>query len=300
MSGGVLPGWYPDPAAPETQRYWDGEQWVGAALPVEVPDPPTPPPAVATPAFPATAPAGQPSAPGTADYARLPFPAAHTGHGDAPRGPQTDERIQAAPPEVGYLAPVGLRLVARLIDIAAVAVLCIVVNSYFFVSYYREVSPQFDAFVRALQQGKPMPQITESAEAKRLSVIMVVTAIALWFAYEVPGTANTGQTLGKRLLGIRVVRLGGQPLTFWTSTRRWFVLGLPALLLQACGLPLQMIDCAWCTWDKPLRQCLHDKGPQTVVVMAADRRGSVNPPMTNHPAPGDVAGPANKDAGPND
>ncbi len=29
----VAPGWYKDPADPTTQRYWDGEGWLGAALP---------------------------------------------------------------------------------------------------------------------------------------------------------------------------------------------------------------------------------------------------------------------------
>jgi hypothetical protein len=34
-------GWYADPAAPETQRYWDGGGWVGPALPAGVPAPPS-------------------------------------------------------------------------------------------------------------------------------------------------------------------------------------------------------------------------------------------------------------------
>ncbi|PWR17456.1 hypothetical protein DKT69_00105, partial [Micromonospora sicca] len=28
----VQPGWYVDPAAPETRRYWDGEGWIGAPI----------------------------------------------------------------------------------------------------------------------------------------------------------------------------------------------------------------------------------------------------------------------------
>ncbi|MGH8792510.1 MAG: DUF2510 domain-containing protein, partial [Stackebrandtia sp.] len=50
----IEPGWYKDPASPQTQRYWDGEQWIGKAVPVDVepperpevepaPPPPTPP-----------------------------------------------------------------------------------------------------------------------------------------------------------------------------------------------------------------------------------------------------------------
>jgi hypothetical protein len=33
------PGWYPDPAAPDMQRYWDGDGWVGTSLPVNDPAP---------------------------------------------------------------------------------------------------------------------------------------------------------------------------------------------------------------------------------------------------------------------
>ncbi|MEU7927272.1 RDD family protein [Micromonospora sp. NPDC049801] len=51
----VEPGWYVDPADRETRRYWDGEGWLGAAIPVDAtppdgPPPPEPPPVPVTPA----------------------------------------------------------------------------------------------------------------------------------------------------------------------------------------------------------------------------------------------------------
>ena len=51
------------------------------------------------------------------------------------------------------------------------------------------------------------------SKARRIELIMTLISIGLWFAYEVPGTANNGQTLGKRLLGIKVARLDGGPIT---------------------------------------------------------------------------------------
>ena len=30
MSSGPMPGWYPDPEAPDRQRFWDGTQWTEA------------------------------------------------------------------------------------------------------------------------------------------------------------------------------------------------------------------------------------------------------------------------------
>lgn len=36
----AAPGWYPDPAQPGQQRYWDGTQWVGTPAPVAQAQPP--------------------------------------------------------------------------------------------------------------------------------------------------------------------------------------------------------------------------------------------------------------------
>ena len=35
----VTPGWYKDPAEPTTQRYWDGDGWVGGSLPLDATPP---------------------------------------------------------------------------------------------------------------------------------------------------------------------------------------------------------------------------------------------------------------------
>lgn len=32
--GGAIPGWYPDPSAPGTQRYWDGSAWTDHTAPI--------------------------------------------------------------------------------------------------------------------------------------------------------------------------------------------------------------------------------------------------------------------------
>jgi uncharacterized RDD family membrane protein YckC len=63
-------------------------------------------------------------------------------------------------------------------------------------------------------------------------------------------TAMTGFTVGKRLLGLRVVRLDGRPVGFGWSLMR-------VLLLLAVVPPLAL--------DKDLRG-LHDKAANTVVI----------------------------------
>ncbi|MBO0871596.1 MAG: DUF2510 domain-containing protein, partial [Micromonosporaceae bacterium] len=39
----IGPGWYKDPAEPTTQRYWDGEGWIGDPLPLSATPPEGPP-----------------------------------------------------------------------------------------------------------------------------------------------------------------------------------------------------------------------------------------------------------------
>jgi uncharacterized RDD family membrane protein YckC len=286
---GVSPGWYRDPAAPETQRYWDGEQWLGAPIPADATPPATPPvaPQPAAPWTPPNEPAapwkpsgeaaspwkpsGEPAAPWkpSDEPARLPpnFPtAAPTSPPPVPAPAPAPAGRAPLPPGI-MLAPLGTRLIARFIDLSAIILLNVLVNGYFFYLYYQEMAPISTAWANALLNGDPLPALTESDKAQQLKLIMAVISIGLWFAYEVPATANSGQTLGKRLLGIKVTRIDGQPFTFWQSIRRWFIVGLPSII-GACAWPLSILDALWCTWDRPAQQCLHDKVVQTVVVLA--------------------------------
>jgi uncharacterized RDD family membrane protein YckC len=296
----VSPGWYPDPAEPETQRYWNGEQWVGEHLPIGVEPPEGPltapaPPAQSLPTPPA------PPAPGQPGQAGQPggwYPApgqpgpGQPGHGQPGPGQPTPGQSggwypgpgQAGPGQpgpgqpggwypapgqpgvpvpgqAGALAPLANRLAARVIDGVAMFLLNVVVNGYFVYQLYQELLPS----VRAIELGETPPAAT--AHANNLSLVIALVAMALWFAYEVPAIAATGQTLGKRLVGIRVVAVDGEQMTFRRSIQRWAPQGLP-LLLWGILFVFQLLDAAWCLWDKPLRQCLHDKAARTIVVTA--------------------------------
>jgi uncharacterized RDD family membrane protein YckC len=166
------------------------------------------------------------------------------------------------------LAPLGPRLVARLIDIGVVLLLNVVVNGWFVWRYVQEVAPVYRAALRAPGTAyTDLPQPGPQADGLMVAILLI--AVALWFAYEVPATRNNGQTLGKRLMGVKVVGLGEQQqLSFGQSMRRWNTLGLPVFLWYCCflGLLLQLIDCAFPLFDRPLRQALHDKRALTVVV----------------------------------
>ncbi|MBB5823974.1 RDD family protein [Micromonospora carbonacea] len=327
----IAPGWYVDPADPDTRRYWDGEGWIGAPIPVDATPPEGPPPvespapaspapgpggpAAPTTSGPAPGPAGAPPAPGPfpgwpgtgqppfpgqpgqpAGTGQPPYPGQPPGPvGGPPYGPlpgQPGAPGQGYPPGWAYpgwpgpppaprphglpLASFGARFVARLIDFGVVFLLNAVVNGWFVYRYVEEVTPYFREVLRRSMAGDTstdgLPQPGEQAGGLQVAILLIATA--LWFAYEVPAMAGNGQTLGKRLLGVRAVPVeADQPLGFGRALRRWSTLGLPTLLWYCCGfgLLLQLVDALSPLFDHPLRQALHDKRAQTVVVRLPPR-----------------------------
>ncbi|WFE26314.1 RDD family protein [Solwaraspora sp. WMMD791] len=290
----ISPGWYKDPADPSTQRYWDGGGWIGAPLPADATPPDGPPPAEEPPSPPAQP---VPAAPTAPTPVAAPPPPGHPlpghplpGHplpGHPPPGYPPPGYPAPPPgyPTPGYpayypppeprphglaLAPLGARLAARLIDIGAVLLLNVVINGWFVWQFVVESWPVWaEIWQRSLagdRSTEGLPQVTERASG--LQMVIILLAAAIWWAYEVPAVANTGQTLGKRLTRLKIVPVepGGQ-LGFARSFRRWNTLGLPTLLWICCvGFVLQFIDCVYLLFDRPLRQALHDKSARTVVV----------------------------------
>ena len=67
-----------------------------------------------------------------------------------------------------------------------------------------------------------------------------------------------GQTVGKRMMGVRVVRLDGEPITWWTAFERAGG--------YAAGLATGLLGFAQVWWDAN-RQAIHDRIVGTVVVL---------------------------------
>jgi uncharacterized RDD family membrane protein YckC len=85
------------------------------------------------------------------------------------------------------------------------------------------------------------------------------SAIGLWSVYfTVALTLTGGRTVGKKAMGLRVLRLDGGPITWWFAFERagGYVAGIATGLLGFAQI--------W--WD-PNRQCVHDKIGGTVVVI---------------------------------
>jgi uncharacterized RDD family membrane protein YckC len=282
----IAPGWYKDPADPTTQRYWDGEGYLGEPIPADAtpPDGPPPVPAPVPAAPPAPAAADGPPVPDTftvsaGTLTSPPPPASTAGDASAPAWPPAyppgypppgyrPRRAMPPPRPHGFLlAGAGRRLAARAIDIAAVLGLCAIANAWFAYQWWQAYLPYLRDALRAQLNGASLPEPPSSVFS--LIVMMCLVATAVWFSYEVPGSANTGQTLGKRLVGIKVMRIeSGDRLGFGRAFTRWGRLGLPTMFWWCWGVGflLQALDCLFVLIDRPLRQALHDKAAGTVVV----------------------------------
>ncbi|MFJ2189522.1 RDD family protein [Kitasatospora sp. NPDC087861] len=88
---------------------------------------------------------------------------------------------------------------------------------------------------------------------------------AIYLLYEALMLSRDGQTLGKKAMHIRVAMLidGNKP-TQAAAWTRAAVYILPAVL--CCAALWWIIDGLFGVFDKPYRQCIHDKAAKTVVV----------------------------------
>ncbi|GIE90451.1 RDD family protein [Actinoplanes regularis] len=325
-------GWYKDPADTSTQRYWDGEGWLGQAIPADAvaPDgppveaePPTAAPPVAAPQpqpfapptpHPGWAPPGaqppagwqqpppgwqqphpgwqQPPHQGTQPPAGWQQP--HPGwqqpppQGTQPPAPGWHQHPQdwyqpppTAQPPHAYLYPtpearphglalagLGQRLAARLIDIAVVLVLNVVINGWFVYQWWQDFYPMYSHYLDQVMAGTEPDMLQPTPRMQSLQMTIILIATLLWLLYEAPAIAGRGQTLGKMLMGIKVVDLDNiKPIGFRRAFGRWAQLGAWTLLWWCLvGFVVQLLDSLSPTFDPRLRQAWHDKVARTVVV----------------------------------
>jgi len=136
------------------------------------------------------------------------------------------------------LAPIARRLAARIIDGVIVA-LPIVVALF---------------------------STTDVNDTTTLSIPLwfALAALVLGALYEITLTATMGQTVGKRLLGIKVVHLSDGDVPGWGSATIRYLLptavgALPIVQFLALVVYLRAL------WD-PMRQGFHDRAAGTIVV----------------------------------
>jgi uncharacterized RDD family membrane protein YckC len=303
------PGWYKDPAEPTTQRYWDGEGWVGDPLPIDVTPPPGPPAEVPAPAARTVTEPPVPSAPpvppapvGTPwtgpprtapPWAGTP-PGAGARPGTKPPGVPIPPGMVLPPgahwaypfavplPHGLPVAPLGLRCLARVIDFFVVLGLNVVGNGWLVFLFFSDVWPVLAVLWAQATGAAPPTQVLPAVPDRTdwLRLLIPLVAVALWFAYEVPAIARGGQTLGKRMVGIKVMALESQqPIGFVRAMRRWNPLGLPGLLWTVCGLGflIQLFVSLSPVLGGPLHLGLYDRSAGTVVVHSGRKGHEITP-----------------------
>ncbi|MFE3030116.1 RDD family protein [Streptomyces canus] len=175
-----------------------------------------------------------------------PYSAPPPPYGGAPGGDPYGGGSSPTDPLAGMppLAPSGRRTLARIIDMILVAIVVGLVTWGFGVNEY-------DVNGDKVEYGKSLGQS--------------LVAAVLYIAYDTIMITRSGQTLGKKWLGMRVANLdNGSTPSAQTNLIRAAVLWIPFAFCCACIWTA--ISGGWSYFDKPYKQGLHDKAAKTVVV----------------------------------
>ncbi|MGV9312497.1 RDD family protein [Streptomyces sp. NPDC003691] len=196
---------------------------------------------------------------GAASWAQQPPGAAAAEPPVVPWKPPVDDpflsmaRAQAAARPAGL----GRRLVARLIDTAVLGGLVGAVAVPLVTGAIDHVNGKIEAAERS---GETVTVWLLDGTTGVQSGILLAALLVLGVLYEALPTAKWGRTLGKKVCGISVVDIEShEPPSFGAALRRWLVYS--GLGLIAVGV----VNVVWCLFDRPWRQCWHDKAARTFV-----------------------------------
>ncbi|MER7976025.1 RDD family protein [Streptomyces sp. NPDC095817] len=238
-----------------------------APAPAPAPTSAPAPAAPASPAVPQQLGPATPMAPGSGggqpswaqQVHRLAGEPAEEGAPVTPWKPPVEDVFQAAARRQSAARPAGIgrRLAARLLDTLVLAAV---------------------TGVAAVPLGtRAMDHIDEKIDAAKLSGEKVtvwlldgttsvcfggILAVLLVFGvlYDALPTAKWGRTLGKKLCGVEVRDIEAhEPPTFGRALGRWLVFSVPGLLVVG------VVGVLWGLFDRPWRQCWHDKVAHTFV-----------------------------------
>jgi uncharacterized RDD family membrane protein YckC len=162
----------------------------------------------------------------------------------------------------GYpLAEFTDRLVARLIDGLILGAISLVFVIPIYLVVFVSVIP-----TATVVNGEPEPTAQDVFAVLGpllvAAALVAVLGLIAGYIYEVETMFRTGQTVGKRVMKIRVIPLDpAAALTRGHAFKRFLVERGAALVPG-----MAWVDGLWQLWDKPHRQCLHDKFAATVVI----------------------------------
>lgn len=177
----------------------------------------------------------------------------------APWKPPVEDVFQAAARRQAEARPAGLgkRLAARLLDTVVLAALTAGAAVPLGTKAIDHVNEKIDA---AKLSGETVTVwLLDGTTSIYLGIILAVLLLAGVLSEVLP-TAKWGRTLGKKLMGLEIRDIEGHDSPgFGAALRRWLVYSVPGLLVVG------VVGVAWCLFDRPWRQCWHDKAAHTFV-----------------------------------
>ncbi|UNO41805.1 RDD family protein [Streptomyces sp. MST-110588] len=181
--------------------------------------------------------------------------------GGAPEGvipwkPPVNDPFAAAR-EQGRPAGLGRRLLARLIDTLVLGGITGAVAVPLWIKAGDHIDEKVEA---AKQSGRQVTvYLLDGTTAPYLGIVLATLLVA-GVLYDALPTAKWGRTLGKKLCGVKVLDIEGHDSpSFGAALKRWLVYGVLGVL--AVGI----VNVVWCLFDRPWRQCWHDKAARTFV-----------------------------------
>jgi uncharacterized RDD family membrane protein YckC len=176
-----------------------------------------------------------------------------------PFKPVAEDPFLAAAQAAAAARPAGLgkRLVARIIDSLVLGAITAVAAVPLGTKALDHVNGKID---EAKASGRQVTVwLLDGTTGTYLGIVVAVLLLA-GVLYEALPTARWGRTLGKKLMGLSVREIEGTDApSFGAALRRWLVYSVPGLL--AIGV----LGVLWGAFDRPWRQCLHDKAAGTFV-----------------------------------
>jgi len=121
-----------------------------------------------------------------------------------------------------------------------------------------------------------------------LSLLSVIIAGGLYLAINGHLLARYGQSVGKRVCGLRIIRQDGGPLTLWDAFVKRYLSILLLGQIPIAGNLVSLVDALFIF--RADRRCLHDLLAGTLVVKERSRRlpGRSSSPLKAEPAPAPV------------
>ena len=179
-----------------------------------------------------------------------------------PEGPDESEPPEGRPPptfaagaaETDLLAGIGQRIGARLLDGLIIGL-------------------PLTVLVFAASD------ISEDRRTVTTPLWVQIVAAAVSALYEIVLIRTRGQTVGKRVLGIKVVRITDGALPDWTASVGRYVLPLIPVLIPIPGVFVLSLVIYLTAVVHPLRRGWHDRAAGTIVIKA-------EPPSRAGPPPG--------------